>query len=87
MFIATGATGSAKLRRSGMTLRSHGHRAMRTKNLTYATSTELDRASGSVVAINMALLTELAGLSKAAAHDSAKHNSVFSHLKQSPVTL
>jgi hypothetical protein len=77
MFIATRAAGSAKLRRSGMTLRSHGHRAMRTKNLAYAAPTELDRASGAVVAINMALLAELAGLPKAASHDSAKHDSVL----------
>ena len=55
MFIATRAPESAKLRRSGMSLRSLGCR------WAYAAPTELDRASGAVVAINMSLLTELAG--------------------------
>ena len=63
MFIAPRAAGAAKLRRSGMSL--PGCRwAVRAKIHPYAAPTELDRAAGAVVAINMPLLTELAGLSK-----------------------
>ena len=69
MFIATRAPESAKLRRSVMSLRSLGCR------WAYAAPTELDRASGAVVAINMSLLTELAGPLMAAPHDSANDNS------------
>jgi len=69
MFIATRAPESVKLRRSGMSLRSLGCR------WAYAAPTELDRASGAVVAINMSLLTELAGPLMAAPHDSANDNS------------
>ena len=60
IFIAPRAAGAAKLRRSGMSL--PGCRwAVRAKIHPYAAPAELDRAAGAVVAINMPLLTELAG--------------------------
>jgi hypothetical protein len=61
MFIATRAARSAKLRRSGMYSRSLGHcrRSVGAKIPIHAAPTELGRASGVVVTINMALLTEL----------------------------
>jgi len=72
MFIATRAAGSAKLHRSGMSLRSLGdcRRVVGAKTTICAAPTELGRVSGVVVAINMPLLTELAGPTKAAPHDS-----------------
>ena len=76
MCIATRAARFAKLRRSDMSLRTLGCRwAVRAKTPTYAAPTELDRPSGAVVAINMPLLTELAGPPMAVPHDSANDNS------------
>jgi len=66
MFIATRAARFAKLRRSDMFIATRAP---------YAAPTELARASGAVVAINMSLLTELAGPPLAAPHDSANDNS------------
>ena len=62
MSIATRAARSAKLRRSGMYSLSLGHcrRSVGAKIPIHAAPTELDRASGAVVTINMPLLTELA---------------------------
>ena len=61
MFIATRAARSAKLRRSGMYSLSLGHRrrSVGAKIPIHAAPTELGGASGVVVTINMALLTEL----------------------------
>ena len=61
MFVATRAARSAKLRRSGMYSRSIS-RCQGTVEVEipiHAAPTELGRASGVVVTINMALLTEL----------------------------
>jgi hypothetical protein len=61
MFIAIRAAQSAKLRRSGMGSCSLGHcrRIVEAKVPLHAAPTELCRAFDVVVAINMALLTEL----------------------------
>ena len=61
MFIATRVAPSAKLRRSGICSRSLGHcrRFVGATIPIHAAPTELGRTSGVVVAINMALLTEL----------------------------
>jgi len=62
MFIATRAARSAKLRRSGRYSLSLGHcrRSVGATISIHAAPTELGRASGAVVTINMPLLTELA---------------------------
>ena len=61
MFIAARAAQGVKLRRSGMSWPSLGHcrRSVGVKIPVHAAPTELGRASGVIVTINMALLTEL----------------------------
>ena len=61
MFIATDATGSAKLQRSGMASRRRPHhwRAVGRKMAFMPLLKELGRASRVGVTIDMALLTEL----------------------------